>query len=80
MIALMENDTAPPSGDEVSANVRAELARLRRTGRDVARLIGLSESAWRKRLAGTVAWRAHEVAAIARVLGVPVARLYGGDQ
>jgi hypothetical protein len=77
MMTLMQNGTAPP-GAGVSDNIRAEIARQKGvTGVSVARAIGMRESTWRKRVGGRTPWYAHEVEAIARILGVPVGQLYG---
>lgn len=89
MVALMSTTLAPPGVNlapvtndppPVSAAIRVEAARQRKPGTELARAIGLSYSAWRKRLSGDVPWRATEVDAVARELGVPVSRLYEADR
>lgn len=61
----------------MSAAIRSRLGDRRQT--EVAAEAGLSWPQWQRRMAGTVPWRAHEVRDVARVLGVPVDELMGGD-
>jgi transcriptional regulator with XRE-family HTH domain len=77
MEALMYDRPASPAWGDISANIRAELGRQRRHGTKVADAIGMSRSAWRKRMEGIVAWRAEEIQRVAAELGVPVSRLFG---
>lgn len=46
---------------------------------EVATEVGLSWPQWQRRMSGSVPWRADEVRAVARALGVPVAQLMGGE-
>lgn len=66
-------DIDPPP---YSANVRAEVARAGKRQQDVARDVRMSWSQWERRVRGDVDWRAFELEAIARVLHIPVRRLY----
>lgn len=45
---------------------------------EVATAVNLSWPQWQRRMSGNVPWRADEVRAIARELGVPVEQLMGG--
>jgi hypothetical protein len=67
--------TPPPN---YSANTRAEIARAGRTQASVRNdpRVGLTGPQWTRRMHGDVDWRAHELQAVADVLGVDVARLY----
>lgn len=60
----------------IGANIRAELSRAGVTQAALAAELGLPQSAVSKRLRGATPFLAVEVAAIADVLGVPVAALY----
>lgn len=53
-----------------AANVRAEMARQRRTAKSVAVEIGIDERGFRRRTRGETDWGLAEAAAVARVLGV----------
>lgn len=63
----------------VAANVRAELARRGKTGADAARELGISRQAMHPRMTGQRAFRAEEIADLARWLGVPSSRLLGSE-
>ena len=68
--------TQPLSG-QVAANIRAELARQRRTQSELVMSLGLSPSAVSRRLSGQQPFEIDEVDAVARLLGVSVADLIG---
>lgn len=61
----------------VCASVRAELARAKITGRQLARELNWDYPHLWRRLKGDVAFRADEIARIAGHLDVPITRLYG---
>jgi transcriptional regulator with XRE-family HTH domain len=67
--------TTKTPAEIVAANVRAEMARQQIKQSEVAIAIGVGQSGVSKRLAGTVAFDVNELAQIAVLLGVPVARL-----
>lgn len=56
----------------VAAEVRAEMARQRRSGRSVARELGWSHVYMSRRLTGQTPLGLDDLAAIAGVLGVPL--------
>lgn len=70
------NQTA---GECTAANVRAELARRRISGRELARGIGWSAPTTFRRLRGDTPFTIDELIAVARFLGVPVAALIPAD-
>lgn len=47
---------------------------------EVAAEVGLTWPQWQRRMRGAVPWRATELDAVARVLGVPVAQLMGEER
>lgn len=63
----------PTIDERIAAEVRAELARQRKTQRDIADVLGLPQSAVWLRLNGDRSFRAEELVRIADALGVPVA-------
>lgn len=63
--------------ESIAAEVRAELARQRKSQREVAEAIGMEQPNLQLRLAGKRPFRAEELAALAEVFGVPVGRFYG---
>lgn len=63
------------SNTALSANIRAEIARQRRTYRAVAEAAGLDPRQFRARCREEAAWSGTELIAVAGVLGVPVERL-----
>jgi transcriptional regulator with XRE-family HTH domain len=63
----------------VAANVRAEIARAGVQRRAVADAAGLSYEALHRRLHGRVAFDVDDLAAIARLLGIPMAQLLGAE-
>lgn len=65
---------APPV-NSVASTVRAELARRRISGRDLATALGWSERTLRRRLAGAVPFTVDELTAVAGHLGIPAAEL-----
>lgn len=62
-------------GEQVSDAIRDALSGRRQT--EVAAAVELSWPQWQRRMSGNVPWRAEEVRAIARVLGVPIEQLMG---
>jgi transcriptional regulator with XRE-family HTH domain len=68
---------APNVRESIAAEVRAELARQRRSQRDVAEAIGMEQPNLQLRLAGKRPFRAEELAALAEHLGVSVGQFYG---
>lgn len=61
----------------VANAVRAELARARVSGRQLAADLGWAYPVLWRRLRGEVGFSADEIATIAEHLDVPIARLYG---
>ncbi len=61
----------------VAASVRAEMARRRVTQSDVAKALGMKQTAVSRRLTGQVPFDVNELTAVAAFLGVPVAALLG---
>ena len=64
----------PPSPAD---NIRAEMARQRRTQQDVALLLGVSQTAVSRRLTGSIPFDVSELLTVARWLGVSAASLLG---
>lgn len=60
------------------SNVRAELARRDLQVQEAAELIGMNRAMLSSRLHGRTEWRMNELVTLARVLGVPFARLTAG--
>jgi transcriptional regulator with XRE-family HTH domain len=60
----------------VADNIRAELARRRKTQADLAGLLNLTHQSMSRRMRGQVAFRDHEVIQIAAYLGVDVSLLF----
>jgi hypothetical protein len=59
--------------------VRSEIALARTTGIAVRDMIGMSKTAWERRMSGRVKWRVEELEAVARALSLPLDRLTRGD-
>ena len=71
----MTEESSAERGPDVPARVR-ELAKERGvTQRTIADALGLSQSAASRRLVGDVPFDVDELAAVAKVLGVPLTRL-----
>lgn len=70
---------APPLPD-VSANIRAELARRRRTVRDAQGAMNISSSTWDARMSEPGFWRLKELEALADWLGVELTDLVRGTR
>lgn len=56
----------------IAAEVRAELARQRRTQREVATCLGMVQPVMQLRLSGQRSFKAEELVQLAELLGVPV--------
>jgi transcriptional regulator with XRE-family HTH domain len=63
-------DDAPRK--RIAAEIRAEIARQKKTQRDVAAMLGMTLPSIQFRLSGERSFRAEEIAALAEKLGVPV--------
>ncbi|MCV7186995.1 helix-turn-helix domain-containing protein [Mycolicibacterium thermoresistibile] len=63
----------------VAANVRAEMARTKRTQSALAHSIGMKQQALSRRLSGRTPFTVDEIAEIARCLDVPVAALFATE-
>lgn len=63
--------------EAVSTEVRAHLARNRKTQRDLSEVLGISQPQISARMNGDIAWDVNELAAIADWFGVPVTALIG---
>jgi hypothetical protein len=61
----------------ISDNVRAEAARKRRSGADVARAIDMPRATWQRRMDDPDLWTVVELRAVARELDVPLSTLTG---
>lgn len=61
---------------DVAAEVRAQLARAKRTGRSVALQLGWKQTYISRRLTGAVPFDVNDLDAIASVLGVPVVAFF----
>jgi hypothetical protein len=71
------------TGPPISQNIRAELARAGITHDQMRwhlteKVVGMSRTAWRRRLTGDVSWRINELQCIADRLQVPLSRLTEG--
>lgn len=62
---------------DLSANIRAEIARQRLTYAAVADRIGMDARQFRRRTRSETPWAATELIAVSRVLGVPLDALAG---
>lgn len=60
----------------IAANVRAEMARLGKTQREIADLLGAVQPVISLRLQGKRAWRAEELATIAAAWDIPIGEFY----
>lgn len=69
------SNTSTPTATHVAAEVRAEMARQRKTGMDLAELLGCSQSSAARRMSGETPLSLNEVYAVARWLGVSVSAL-----
>lgn len=67
--------TAPRLDVTAAANIRAEMARRRITGRALADQLGRSQMWLSRRLNGDTAFGLDELEAVAAAIGVPVAQL-----
>ncbi|MGN7705062.1 helix-turn-helix domain-containing protein, partial [Cellulosimicrobium sp. 22601] len=74
--------TSPVEGSDletpraaVAAEVRAEMARVRLSGRTLGRMTGKSQAYWSRRISGDVALDVDDLATLSRVLGVPMWQL-----
>ena len=67
-------DTAT-TAQQVAGNVRAEAARRGVSGSQIARAVGLSQSAMSRRLVGTHPFSVTELASVAAYLDVPLSAL-----
>jgi transcriptional regulator with XRE-family HTH domain len=61
----------------VAGEVRAGLARNRRTQLELALVLGVSQATIARRLAGSIPFDVAEIETVARFLGVPVESLLG---
>ena len=60
------------SRETVAAEVRAHIARQRRSGRNVALELGWDQAYMQRRLSGRTPFDVEDLAAIAKILDVPV--------
>ena len=74
--------TSPPADGAarhlIAGNVRAELARQRLSGAELATRLDLDPSYVHRRLSGAVGFKGEELLAVAEALAVPVNRLTDG--
>lgn len=69
--------STPAERSDTAANIRAEMARQKISGRELARRLGEAPMWVQRRVAGTGPITVEELARIASVLGVPAADLLG---
>jgi hypothetical protein len=79
MSKSLNDDTARLIQERIAANVRAEIARDGRSQTIVGDLIGLHPNSFRDRLAGKIAFTAHEIVRLAALLRVSPASLIEVD-
>ena len=68
-----------PAHQTVAAEVRAELARQRISGRQAARRLGWTQQSLSRRLTGDIPFDVAELAELAALLGVPVTAFFPQD-
>lgn len=66
--------------NSTASKVRAELARRRKSGRDLSKALDWSERTARRRLSGELPFTVDELAAVARYLELPTADLLPDDE
>lgn len=71
-----EADSTTVAREAIAAEVRAEVARQRKTQREVGVVLGLPQSVVQLRLKGERPFRAEELAKLAEAFGVPVERFF----
>lgn len=74
MTTTVEATTVSPA-EEVAAQVRAELARAKVSGRELARRTGIDSQYWRRRIAGVTPLDVVDLLRVSEVLDVPVSAL-----
>lgn len=79
MSKSLNDDTARLIQERIAANVRAEIARDGRGHPVIGELLGLSPNSMRDRLAGRIAFSAHEIVRLAGLLRVSPASLIDVD-
>lgn len=72
----MTETTAPDLADFVATEIRAEMARKKRTGVELARHLGMAQPTISKRLNGETPFDLLELGKVASWLGVPVSSLF----
>lgn len=72
----MSMTTVGNAGSSVAGNIRAEMARQRRQGTDLAAILNMSQTAISRRLNGQVGLDVDELFTIAAWLGVSIADLF----
>lgn len=65
--------------EAIAGEVRAELARKRKTQREAAAAIGIDQSAFWQRLEGKRPFKAEEISALAQFLDVDPAKFFLAD-
>ena len=65
--------------EAVAAEVRAQLARHRRSGRSIARELGYSQQSMSLRITGKIPFNVIELVAIAQLLDIPISSLLPDD-
>jgi len=68
-----------PHAERVNSNVRAEMARAKRTQAALAHQIGMGQQALSRRLTGQTPFTVDELARVGQALGVSLADLVGGS-
>lgn len=78
-MARIRTPTADTPAAQIARSVRAEMARRGINQETLAERLGLTQRAMSRRLTADTSFRAEELAAIADVLGVPVATFLRGE-
>lgn len=63
--------------DHVAGEVRAELARQQRYGTWMAKQMGMTQSAWSRRVTGDLPFDIDELERVAAILNVPISQFLG---
>lgn len=74
----MGTDVKDAANDYVAQELRAELARQRLSGRELARRMGVEHTWLYKRLTGRVPLHVGELVAVAHLLNKPVEQFFSG--
>jgi Helix-turn-helix domain len=70
-----DNESKPPLREAIAAEIRAHMARQRRSGRSVAFELGWKQAYMSRRLTGATPFTLDDLEALADVLGMPMRTL-----